>query len=124
MNNINNILGIKARIDSFMPLSEQRTEFIEFNEDGITTSYKERGKRKILGINHTPLSKYEMRGFFGEIYDFIRNATAEELYTDDVNCEVEIIYSPAHREFLDGHTLRGNEILIEKIESFVTDHRK
>jgi len=124
MTNINEIKAIKVKIEHFIPLSDQKTEFIEFNLDGVTTSYKERGKRKVLDIMPTFLDRDEMKSFFEEIYDFIRNASEEDLLTDDLNCEVEIIYSPAHREILDGNTLRGTELLIDKLQKFVDDHRK
>ena len=124
MNTINKIIAVKAKIEYYVPLNNQKTEFMEFNEDGVTTSYKERGKRKVHDINPTFISKDEMNAFFDEVYDFVRNATREDLYTEDVICEVEILYSPAHREILDGNTYKGNERLIDILQKFVEDHRK
>jgi len=124
MKNINDIVAVKVTIVRFMSLSVQRTEYMDFNLDGVTTYFKEKGKRKLFEFEETSIEKAQMKSFFKEIYDFVRGATDEDLLTDDQKCEVDIIYSMAHREILDGNTLRGTELLIDKLQKFVDDHRK
>ena len=122
MGNINQIRGIKAKIEHY-DNNGNYTEFIELSEDFIVTYRKNKGSRTYLGLSQTPISKTDMKAFFKEVYDFVRTASEEDDWFGNTKYEVELIYSGFHSETLRGITKKGNEVLFDKLIDFVNEHR-
>lgn len=125
MKNINVIQRVKVIEKHFdvVRLETGNAWCEELTLDGITTYHIDRGSRKRLDVAKIPVDKEEMKSFFAELYEFVRNASDEGITIDDCSHEVQITYSEFHKEIFQGWTGTSNESLIGKIHGFVSLHR-
>ena len=122
---INRIESVKLteQIFDLRKMRPGRTLCIELTEGEICTYHTEYKKRKRLGVSKTLVNPEEMKVFFEELYDFVRNAENSYLTIDDCCHKVTFFYGPMHREIFVGDTVRGDESLLGKIHGFVNSHR-
>lgn len=122
---INRIESVKLteQIFDLKKMRPGRTLCIELTEGEICTYHTEYKKRKRLGVSKTLVNPEEMKVFFEELYDFVRNAENSYLTIDDCCHKVTFFYGPMHREIFVGDTVRGDESLLGKIHGFVNSHR-
>ncbi|MBR5636713.1 MAG: hypothetical protein IKW81_07300 [Pseudobutyrivibrio sp.] len=107
---------------SFPDFKCMRSENIELTLDGIKYHKTLHGSKKWLNNCKCQVDKEEMKSFFSELYEFVRNA-AECGPTDD-DCEHMVLftYNDYHEELFWGWTGDSKESLSGKIWSFVNLH--
>ena len=122
---INRIESVKLteQIFDLKKMRPGRTLCIELTEGEICTYHTEYKKRKRLGVSKTLVNPEEMKVFFEELYDFVRNAESNCITIDDCAHKVVFSYGALHSETFWGETIKGRESLLGKIHGFVNSHR-
>ncbi|WP_028236478.1 hypothetical protein [Pseudobutyrivibrio sp. MD2005] len=125
MKSINKIQKVvmTERLYRFPDFKCIRSDHIELSLDGIKTYRTFAGSKKHVDKYSESVEKDEMKEFFAELYDFVRNATDCGLTIDDCEHKVRFIYNDWHEEIFLGWTGTAKENLTGKIWSFIESHR-
>ena len=124
MKSINKIQKVvmTERLFRFPDFKCMRSDNIELTLDGIKRYRTVAGSKKHVDKYSASVEKVEMKKFFDELYDFVRNATDCGATEDDCEHKVRFIYNDCHEEIFWGWTGTANESLTGKIWSFIQLH--
>lgn len=97
------------------------TKMIEFSDNKIYTyCLRDNGERYCEKTVEIP--EDDMKYFFGGIYDCIRFGYVSERNQNEYEYSLEIVYSPLHREHIDGKIISGTGFLPDRIRFFLMEY--
>ncbi len=121
INNIQKIIMTK-RVYSFPDCKCMRSDNVELSLEGIKGYRTLNGSKKHVSPYKVEVEEAEMKAFFSDLYEFVRNATECGYTVDDCERKVRFIYSDYHEEIFWGWTGNEKENLTGKIWEFVNLH--
>lgn len=121
---MNEIYQIKLDEALFSPdvMDIVETWHAELNEDSIITYRTKKGSRKRYEKSEGKVPFKEMKGFFKELYEFVRTADGCAELIDDCSRKLTIVYYGDHKEIIEGCVFRDDEQMLSLIYSFIEDH--
>jgi len=124
MKSINNIEKVimTERLYRFPDWKCMRSDNVELSLEGIKSYRTLSGSKKHVSPYKVEVEGAQMKSFFSELYEFVRNATECGPTEDDCEHKVRFIYSDCHEEIFWGWTGSSKETLTSKIWAFVNLH--
>lgn len=90
----------------------------ELLPDKIKVYRKLKGSKKPIFKDEVTVDEGEMKNFFCQVFDFVRNADYEDILIDDTDHRTVIFYNIYHKEVFDNDLYKGGESLLTMIDRF------